>query len=637
MTGPKRTWPLKQLKQTAVFFLTVIVPSFALVLLSARMITQERELAANRSRERRETLGREFGAALFRWLNEAVESGTNAAIALSGVIDNGRLRLPWERGDKEPISGEAGEFTQALAAAERAEFAASDPGSALEKYRAALALAGSPREKAAARLALARVLWKREASEEAVAEWRELLALPLSVRDASDVPFAFYAAGRLLQNRVESASVWPVLVRVVEAASSLSSPALYMLREYFEQMRGEHPEGNEAVEAARIRLEGVVARNEQWTLLRDKLTALNVRLLEEREESPDPAVWRWQEDERPLLLTRVAARENSVPRLVAVDPAPAIGFLRGERAFNVFRDSNPEISGGAHPRGVPLGDSFGPMQLVLPEAVFAALAIRPQIGIYASIIVLVVGITLYGAYLWTLNTRRETHLAQMRSDFVASVSHELKTPLTSIQMLTETLRRRPLEPAERTEYLDLIFQETQRLGRLLKNVLDFSKVEQGSRTYDLVALNLRDIVELARRTAEQPMREKNIDFVVVNELDIELMADADALEQALLNLLYNALKYSPDHSAIELRTDCVKGQAVISVTDQGIGIPAREHERIFERFYRVPEEHNRRIAGTGLGLALVKHIAEGHGGRVTVRSAPGAGSTFCICLPIRQS
>jgi two-component system phosphate regulon sensor histidine kinase PhoR len=201
-------------------------------------------------------------------------------------------------------------------------------------------------------------------------------------------------------------------------------------------------------------------------------------------------------------------------------------------------------------------------------------------------------------------------------------------------MLAETLRLRELGRPERHEYLDLILSESNRLGRLLKNVLNFAQVEKGTRVYQPEPVKLGAVLEAVPHVLQQPLQEKRLVLEVTGDDDLELNADPDALEQAVLNLLYNAIKYSPPGGRIALRTRRDARDALIEVADQGVGIHPREHRRIFDRFYRVPEAHNRRVPGTGLGLALVKHIVEGHGGRVMVESAPGKGSTFTIRLPL---
>ncbi len=227
----------------------------------------------------------------------------------------------------------------------------------------------------------------------------------------------------------------------------------------------------------------------------------------------------------------------------------------------------------------------------------------------------------------------------MRSQFIASVSHELKTPLTAIRIFAETLRLgRPADPQAKSEYLDTIVNESHRLTRLLNNVLDFSKIEKGNRTYRKELASLGEIVDASAHATQYPLTQHGFDLNVHVEDDLpDIKIDRDAIEQAILNLLSNAMKYSGESREIDLRVHQRAGHAVIEVTDQGIGIDPAQQKRVFEKFYRVESEENQRIPGTGLGLALVFHIVKAHDGYVDVRSLPGKGSTFSIHLPLENN
>ena len=189
----------------------------------------------------------------------------------------------------------------------------------------------------------------------------------------------------------------------------------------------------------------------------------------------------------------------------------------------------------------------------------------------------------------------------------------------------------------RDEYLDTIIEESERLSRLLNNVLDFSKIEQGKKIYRPELVPPVEVVEAAARAMRDPMA--NLGFVLRVEVEEDLGAvyvDRDALEQAILNLLSNAMKYSDEQRSIELQLKEKDGEALIQVRDRGVGIPADEQARIFDDFYRVQMPKNQQVPGTGLGLALVDHFAKAHGGRVEVESTLGEGSTFSIHLPLRR-
>jgi signal transduction histidine kinase len=234
--------------------------------------------------------------------------------------------------------------------------------------------------------------------------------------------------------------------------------------------------------------------------------------------------------------------------------------------------------------------------------------------------------------------KRSEELSELKSYFISSVSHELRTPLTSIRMFAEILRSNPpSSPRKRREYLEIIEGESDRLSRLIGNILDFAKIERGVKEYSFAPVSIEQVV----KRSEMAMRYQFLQHSGKLRTRIEkglplLEADGDALEEALLNLLSNALKYSMKQIEVELTVAKRKGNVAIAVADKGIGIPKAEIPRIFDRFYRVRDERTRQVGGAGLGLALVKHIVEAHNGAITVRSTVGTGTTFIIQLPIHR-
>jgi signal transduction histidine kinase len=203
-------------------------------------------------------------------------------------------------------------------------------------------------------------------------------------------------------------------------------------------------------------------------------------------------------------------------------------------------------------------------------------------------------------------------------------------------MFAETLALPdPLPETTRREYLDTIVSESERLTRLLNNVLDFSKIERGQKTYQREPTDLSEVVRRTARTLEYPLAQQGFRLRVETEDGPgAVLADEDALEQAVLNLLTNAMKYSGRSREIDLRVRRVNGDAVIEVEDHGIGIPEEYRSRVTEKFYRVPTPENAGIPGTGLGLTLVDHIAAGHGGRLEIVSGVGSGTRAVIRLPL---
>ncbi len=234
------------------------------------------------------------------------------------------------------------------------------------------------------------------------------------------------------------------------------------------------------------------------------------------------------------------------------------------------------------------------------------------------------------------NVRREMRLSRLKSDFVANVSHELKTPLALIRLFAETLELGRVPSKEKADqYYRIINKESQRLTQLINNILDFSRIEAGRKEYRLgpteVARVVAEVVEAYRFPIEQQGFSLHVE--VAPDLP-EVKADPEAVAQALLNLMNNALKFSRDQKAIVLRVTADAHWVRIAVSDQGIGVAKSEQRKIFEKFYRAEDGLVHETKGSGLGLPLVKHILDAHGGRVEVESQPGQGSTFTLVLPV---
>ena len=235
---------------------------------------------------------------------------------------------------------------------------------------------------------------------------------------------------------------------------------------------------------------------------------------------------------------------------------------------------------------------------------------------------------------------RARELAQLKSDFVSTVSHELKTPLTSIRMFAEMLEQGVAQgdPSKMHRYHGVIVQESQRLGLLIANLLDYAQIERGTRRYTPTPESVEQLARHAVTTFESlstPGEKRNPITVEVSPdaMKLEVEVDRDVVVQAVLNLLANAAKYGGADHAIEVAVTSDATTAAIAVRDHGPGIPAHEQARIFREFYRTPEAYRSNVEGTGLGLALVKRHIESLGGTVAVASTVGDGATFTIRLP----
>ena len=231
--------------------------------------------------------------------------------------------------------------------------------------------------------------------------------------------------------------------------------------------------------------------------------------------------------------------------------------------------------------------------------------------------------------------RRESEMAQLKSDFVANVSHDLKTPLSVIRMFGETLEMgRVTDDGQRQHYYRVIARESERLSRLVENVLNFARIEGGRRTYEMAPTAVEPLIRDTLDAFAYPLAQQEFKVSVDVAPDVPpVRMDAGAVGQALANLVDNAIKYSADDRRLGVEARVVGGEVALAVVDAGIGIPREEHARIFEKFYRVGRSETQGRRGSGVGLALVRHVAEAHGGRVTVESTPGQGSRFTMWLP----
>jgi signal transduction histidine kinase len=240
-----------------------------------------------------------------------------------------------------------------------------------------------------------------------------------------------------------------------------------------------------------------------------------------------------------------------------------------------------------------------------------------------------------GAVIISRTIAHEMTVLRLKSDFVSSVSHEFKSPLTSIKSLAVRLQDGKVKDSERMkQYFSVITQDADRLMQLVRNILDFSKIEEGKKAYEFVGTDVAQLVlqqiELFRRS--EYAKEFEIRTTISEDIP-HLAADKEALSQALNNLLDNAVKFSAKRKEIEVSLKKDSSNVFIEVKDWGIGIPPQDLNRVFDKFYQGRNTLRQSSKGTGLGLTLVKHTVEAHGGRIIVKSQIGEGSTFSIVLP----
>ncbi len=256
-------------------------------------------------------------------------------------------------------------------------------------------------------------------------------------------------------------------------------------------------------------------------------------------------------------------------------------------------------------------------------------------GVYFYMFVLIAGILIFGLILTIRALTREMELSRMKSDFVSTVSHEFKSPLTSIRQIAEMLHAGRVPSEERRQrYYDVLLEQSERLSLLTENILSFAKMEEGKRKFIFERVELTHVLRNIVSTTQD--RLGNVGIKIETEIEETLppiMADGAAITQAVNNLIDNAVKYSGESKKVILRAFNEERSVVIQVMDFGLGIRKEEMDKIFDRFYRGGDELRRTVKGSGLGLTLVKQIVEAHRGSIQVESEPGKGSVFTVKLP----
>ena len=639
---PGRLLPARTI---ALFVAVAAVSVIAVVWMGARLLTQERALEAQRLQERRETAADRVVAALEQVLLAEERRLTNprAPDLVAGddllvvVAGSAGVRvLPEKAVPFYPVMPAARDAPQDLySRAERFEFVERDHERAIAVLRP-LTVASDPAVRAGAELRLARNLRKAGRPDEALRVFGELKngsgtisGLPVSLVGRSARCLLLEELGRHDELRREARELGEALA----SGNWILDRDAYL--HYSAQAARWLEQAPPAADARRALAEGVC-----W--LWENLCAeqrLQPELMGRRSlrfgGTAVTVLWRTSADE---LTALVAGPRHQQRRWFApVFTASDFGSLR----ISVHDRGSGPIYGTAPATGLPTTRRSAsatalPWDVIVttadPDSALGSFAQRRRVMIFGLAVVVL--FVLAASYFASRAVARELAAAELQSDFVSAVSHEFRTPLTSMKQFTEMLVDDDDLPAdERRECYGAQERATRRLSRLVESLLDFGRMEAGARPYRREPL---DAVELVETVVEEFRQEGGCKgFTIecaVPEGTVPIDGDREALAQALWNLLDNSVKYSGDSRTVGVEVE--DGSLVaIHVRDQGLGITPAERRRIFEKFARGSSAAQAGIKGTGIGLAMVRHIVDAHGGKVAVESRPGGGSTFTILLP----
>jgi two-component system phosphate regulon sensor histidine kinase PhoR len=287
----------------------------------------------------------------------------------------------------------------------------------------------------------------------------------------------------------------------------------------------------------------------------------------------------------------------------------------------------------------PFPENLPKWKLLLSENKpgFIATLLKAGSGIYLLIFILIALLMTLGFVfiIYTLNV--ELRLNKLKSEFISNVSHELKSPLTSIRMMTEMLHHNRVPEERKPVYYSELLEESEHLSHLIDNILDFSRMDDDRKKYDFADLDLGDLLLKFLESIHERLADPgfNIRYTPPGQVPV-IRADKNAILQVIYNLVDNAIKFSGTSRQIDINLFCRDDELQLCVKDYGIGISGKDQEKIFNRFYRCDESQRLGIKGSGIGLTIIKKIIEAHKGHLTLESTPGEGSNFCVHLPINK-
>jgi signal transduction histidine kinase len=665
------------LKLTILFLFLFIIPGLILSYLSIQNIANQKELTEKRLLEEQNDLATNLAGEFEKRLYDNAVSffkitdslNTKPALSISildsldfvaqaFIVDNqGQFIWPYylHQSQIKRTYHKSQKFLNEYTKAEKLEFTHTDLKLATQAYDNAFKRAKNKAEQAASLNGLARVSTKRGHNKRAQTHYRTLAEEYGTEIDSEGVPFAYYSLHQLIRPDIFSPDdatykdIKFILSSLNGGKIPLTDHVELLIKELSEWTATQNFPGKQSKDQI-INLTNSIGNKFTFAIREGNLIKQYISGILDPTNWPVAGDFKaliGNSDDQPVLLITNSTSKSSTLVGFKVN----LDTLKNKMLSTVIQSDNEfemEVDITSRHQIAKMGVSpYSMVKELSPLVPSWQIFIKPQNmeiinnyistkrWVYSIALTFLIAGMFVGIILILRDMSRERRIAQLGSDFVSNVTHELKTPLTSIRMLAETMHLgRVQKKNERLEYLSIIVNETERLTRLINNVLDFSKIEKNKKEYHFEPIDLSDVVQSAVSSMQYWMNEQGFKIESQIELNVKTKADGDAIEQAVLNLLSNAMKYSFERKEINLRLWTENQSTYIQVEDKGIGIPESRQNRIFNKYYRAHVGHEQDKGGAGLGLTVLKHIVDAHRGKIELESNVNQGSIFTIILPV---
>ncbi len=664
-------------KQRIILYYTiaVVIPGIILGFMAYRGILNDQMLREQESRRKLEGDSRLFFTAIDSGLSRLMDrqladtvslrQSDPAVLALfvrdtagsTRLISHSLLYIPDPLSRKtEPTAFSRGRLDEGA----RFEFQEQKLPEALDIYKGIATTAIHPTEKDLAFIALARVYKKLNQTDKAVATYLDIRDNHAGCLLNGQIPLGLTADLEMTRISFQARDTSGFRDNALHLMNQLLHPVCeYDVNQFdlfFQSLKGLIPEGDHSLDSLIVEIE----RRKVYTDYLIRLINETDLVLSSR-NNPNLASRGGnlqiplQINEFDLVVNKQIFRngsegymvtdftrflESAADRLImGIDPESKIGFeVRNANDSLIYQKKSSQKNGSL---AYVFPDNLPPWRLLLtetPTGFFSALVTSGR-GLYISIFILIMFLMVLGLVFTIFTLNQELRLNKLKSEFISNVSHELKSPLTSIRQMTEMLDQdRVRSEARKKEYYTSMVEQSVHLSHLIDNILDFSRMEDDRKKYRFEEHDLNDLLVRFLEGARERITETGIKIRYTHPDEVPLIqVDKDAILQVFYNLVDNAVKYSGTSKLVEVFLLVNPENLIIRVQDHGMGIPKRDQEKIFERFYRCEEAQAQGIKGSGIGLTIVRRIVEAHHGELTLESTLGAGSTFSVYLPINQT